>query len=373
MKTSFSLKHLVIISSLFSSQLANANVIGQVQVAKGDVTVQDLKGVTKPAKFGMRIETGDVIVTGKDARAKIVMLDKNIINISPESKMVFDKYDQKIEETKETVLGVVYGKIRTEVKAKYDDDKTKFRVHTKAAVAGVRGTDWVTSYTPPSGNPSTGRAPNDESGGGGGNNGYAEFTTVSGNVTVGLLGPDGELTNTVDVLAGQSSSLSLGDIPPPPTDVPAENLQSMQTETKVEGGSDSFDPSVPDPEGNSSGESGGSSTGGGTGNAADGGETKEGSGDPSQASSEGGTGSASNDQGSEKTSTYDSGFDSGFESGDVALDSAVQEIEAPKVDLGFELPILELPKVPDTADICQFCNETVQGGTTNLIININLE
>lgn len=121
---------LVAVIALSFSEVYAAKVIGQFQVVKGKVELISKRGRKKKAKFGMRVKEGSTIVTSKDARAKIVMLDKNIINVSPDSKMKIGKYNFKTKKSTETVLDVVYGKIRTKVKQKYDGDETKFRVQT---------------------------------------------------------------------------------------------------------------------------------------------------------------------------------------------------------------------------------------------------
>ena len=64
------------------------NVNGVLRVVKGEVQIKSSKtGQTTRAKLGQQVFPKDVIITGKDARAKIVMVDNNEINVSPESQI----------------------------------------------------------------------------------------------------------------------------------------------------------------------------------------------------------------------------------------------------------------------------------------------
>src|SRR5688500_17595879 len=133
---------------ILGAPLAYANSIhGVFQVVKGDVQIitQSSKTQTK-AKIGSKVYHGDTITAGKDSRAKIVMVDKNEISVSPDSKVVIENYEYQPQADKKNVmLSVLYGKVRAKVEQKYDDQKNKFQVKTPSAVAGVRGTDFFTS------------------------------------------------------------------------------------------------------------------------------------------------------------------------------------------------------------------------------------
>jgi len=135
---------------LISVSVANAqNVDGVLKVVKGDVQIKSAKtGQTVKARIGEKVFPKDIIITGKDARAKIVMVDNNEINVSPESQIEIQHYEfDPNAGKKEVLLNVIYGKVRAKVEQKYDGKTSKFQVKTPSAVAGVRGTDFMTSYT----------------------------------------------------------------------------------------------------------------------------------------------------------------------------------------------------------------------------------
>ena len=213
-----------LISSLVFSIAANANQ-GVFMVVKGDVQVQAKGGSLQKAKPGLKVNEGDTIIAGADARAKVVMVDKNVLNISPDSKVLIEKYVfNEGSNQKNVSLNVLYGKMRSTVKQKYDGEKNTFNVKTPSAVAGVRGTDFVTSF----------------------NNvtNTSKIVTFEGSVQMGTgIGPGGVIQNAVAVNPGQFSVAGAGSPPTAPAAVPKAELASMQKDTNAEtGSSDKRDP-----------------------------------------------------------------------------------------------------------------------------------
>lgn len=194
---------------------ADSSVHGIMMVVKGDIVVTDKAGKSEKGKVGKKVFPGDSITSGKDSRAKIVMSDKNVLNISPESKFTIEQYvnDAKTGE-KQVSLNVDYGKIRANVEQQYDGEKNKFHIKTPSAVAGVRGTDFLTSFN---------RATKESS-----------VVTFGGLVAVGQAGPKGEILNPVFVRPGESTSVNLGKPPEPPRAVSPEQMKQMNTDTQAD-------------------------------------------------------------------------------------------------------------------------------------------
>lgn len=130
----------------FESAFASSQ-FGLFMVVKGDVKIIKSDKKESVAKVGSKIEEGETVLTGADSRAKIVMSDRNVIYVSPDTKMEITKY---VNDNKSGVKGVELkldqGRIRNNVEQIYDGNKNKFEVKTPTAVAGVRGTQFVTSY-----------------------------------------------------------------------------------------------------------------------------------------------------------------------------------------------------------------------------------
>ncbi len=194
---------------------ANSNAHGVLMVVKGDVQVIQ-KDKTVKAKVGTKVVQGDTISTGKDSRAKLVMVDKNVINISPNSKFLLEKYEYNPDTNKKgALLNVIYGKVRTTVNQKYDGDTNKFQVKTKSSVAGVRGTDFLVSFNEVT---ST-----------------SKVVTFEGVVEVGSgLDKMGKITNPVSVTPGQFTVAAMGTAPATPVVMPEAEMNSLNSQTVAE-------------------------------------------------------------------------------------------------------------------------------------------
>ncbi len=202
--------------NLTSFAYAAESVHGILRVVKGDVQIKAAKdGSVTKARMGAKILPKDTIITGKDARAKIVMTDNNEINVSPDSQLVLQSYVYEPEKGKKDVLlNVIYGKVRSKVEQKYDGQQTKFQVKTPSAVAGVRGTDFMTSFNSL--------------------NGTSQVVTFEGEVTFGKPGPNNTILGEVKVQPGQMSIIAAGQPPQAPTAVPKTQLTQMDSDTSAE-------------------------------------------------------------------------------------------------------------------------------------------
>lgn len=202
---------------LFSGAVASAqNVHGVLRVVKGDVQIKSAKsGQAGRARLGAQVFPKDIVITGKDSRAKIVMVDNNEINVSPESQIEIQHYEfDPAQGKKDVLLNVIYGKVRSKVEQKYDGKTSKFQVKTPSAVAGVRGTDFMASYN---------RMDNTSS-----------VVTFHGAVEFGLPGPGGTIANAVSVTPGKMASSMAGGAPSIPANVPKEQLAQMDNDTKAD-------------------------------------------------------------------------------------------------------------------------------------------
>lgn len=193
------------------------NVNGVLRVVKGDVQIKSGKsGELSKARLGAQVFPKDVIITGKESRAKIVMVDNNELNVSPESQIEIQHYEfDPAAGKKDVLLNVIYGKVRSKVEQKYDGRTSKFMIKTPSAVAGVRGTDFLTSYD--RGTQSS------------------QITTFTGKVEFGTPGPGGTITQPVFVSAGTQASNVSGQAPSPPAAVPREQLAKLDNDSKAEG------------------------------------------------------------------------------------------------------------------------------------------
>ncbi len=206
------------ITFLLTHAAVAQSVHGIFMVVKGEVMVisgQSADKTPQKAKMGSKVFPGDTIQVGKDSRAKIVMSDQNTLNISPETKFQIEKYENDPgSDSRNVTLKVMEGKLRASVEQKYDGEKNKFNVKTPSAVAGVRGTDFLTSFSSATKT--------------------SQIITFHGTVAVGQPGPKGEIMNPVFVKPGQMTSASGGKAPEAPKAMPKEELSKMNNESKAE-------------------------------------------------------------------------------------------------------------------------------------------
>ena len=206
------------------AQAAHASC-GTFEVSKGDIKVQPASGAVVEASVGAKICSGDTVAAGESARAKIKMEDGNELNISPNSKITIETYQYDVASNKKKVmLNVIRGKIRATTKEEnMYNDKAKdgqantFQIRTKSAVAGVRGTDFLTSFDP-------------------GKN-KMEVVTFRGKVEVGQLNVSGKITNSVSVAVGQKTEVVAGRAPSIPMALPSGELMKQNTESRNESSS----------------------------------------------------------------------------------------------------------------------------------------
>lgn len=207
----------ILITFLFvitSSSLVYAEeAYGLLMIVKGQVQIVKQKATPVGAKVGGKVFPQDTIITGKDSRAKIVMNDRNIINVLPDTSLRIDQYISNLKE-KNVRLSLIEGKVRTNVEQKYDDDENKFEIRTPSAVAGVRGTQFVTSYK---------KATN-----------ITAITTFRGEVSFrGLDVKSNKMSEAVLVKKGESSENVDGKAPGTPTKLNPIELKKAEGETIV--------------------------------------------------------------------------------------------------------------------------------------------
>jgi hypothetical protein len=145
------LRYTVIALGILAAGALHAAEIGQIKIAKGQVSVERA-GQTLPATPGLRLQTADVVKTGADGSVGITMTDNSLLSAGPKSVLSLDQYafdtttyQGKFDSTlKQGTLAVVSGKI-----AKQSPEA--MTVRTPATILGIRGTEFVVSADPPAG------------------------------------------------------------------------------------------------------------------------------------------------------------------------------------------------------------------------------
>lgn len=106
------------------------------------VTVKATSEVTE-AFVGQRLTVGDSIETGKDGAAEILFDDGNVTRIDENTLLIIEALAIQGDGSRKSILGLAFGRVKNLV-SKLEHKRSRFEVHTKSAVAGVRGTPaWV--------------------------------------------------------------------------------------------------------------------------------------------------------------------------------------------------------------------------------------
>ena len=189
---------------------------GVFMVVKGDVKIKSVKtGKEEPAKIGSKVFPGDQVITAADSRGKIVMSDRNVLAISPDSNMQIAKYENDASKgSKNVELNLSSGKVRANVEQKYDGEKNKFMIKSPTAVAGVRGTKFMMGFDP--------------------STQVSSVVTFSGQVQFGNPAPGGGIANPVMVNPGQMTSAAPGQSAEQPKVMPKEEMKKMDAESQGE-------------------------------------------------------------------------------------------------------------------------------------------
>lgn len=200
---------------LLFSLNAVANDFGTFVLVKGKVYIESADTTRAEAKVNSKIFEGQMVVTEADSRAKIVMSDRNIINVLPNTKLKIEKYKTSARE-KNVSLNLIEGRVRTNVEQDYDNKNNKFEVRTSTAVAGVRGTQFITSYDK--------------------RTQLTEIVTINGRVSlmaVARAGMGKSLPVEVSVVRGEKVQISNDGQASDPVKIPKKEFKNIEIESNV--------------------------------------------------------------------------------------------------------------------------------------------
>lgn len=130
---------------------ANSPAAGRVAKVVGDVMRIDPQNVQKLLVAGDSFSVGDVVATGPEGRAKLVMSEGgNEVVLGRGTRLVIERAGSQARSSEVgTSLTLRQGQVRSVVKKKYSGSgRDVFEVRTPNAVAGVRGTTFLVSFDP---------------------------------------------------------------------------------------------------------------------------------------------------------------------------------------------------------------------------------
>ncbi len=120
--------------------------VGRAVNVQGKVLLRnpDFNKVVKELKSGDTIVEGSIINTSSHGSVKLLMSDRTLLDLGPSTLFKIDEYKTsgKKKKIRQASLTLEYGKIRALV-TKRLGKKSKFRIRTRSATMGVRGTEFM--------------------------------------------------------------------------------------------------------------------------------------------------------------------------------------------------------------------------------------
>lgn len=214
----------------FNAAQAATPACGVFRVVKGQVRYAERAGQrpSATAAINKKICSGGQVITSPDSRAVVIMPgEQDELFINPATHVMIQELKRDADgKQKRVLLNLIYGKIRSNVqKDAYDNTPdNQYRVRTKTAVAGVRGTQFLTSFDA--------------------SNNQSEIVTFRGAVEVGRpIGAGFDFSNSVQVIQGQRTTVMVATPPAAPTAVPAQEMKLLNETTQPESPQKSTSPS----------------------------------------------------------------------------------------------------------------------------------
>ncbi len=175
--------------------------VGEVVQQQGVVTA--LRATTaRSLRLGASIFRGDRIITAARAKVEIAFADGSTLSLGPDTSVDVASYSPRAEQRGDLFL--LIGIIRTRLSNLWSDG---FKVRTRAAVASVRSTEWITE------------AREDRS----------SVFVISGRVGVTAMATD----VSVDLSEGEGSDIEVGGSPSPPTQWGAARVEDVLARTRL--------------------------------------------------------------------------------------------------------------------------------------------
>lgn len=215
------MKILSFLFGLFFCVNAVAAASGVFVFVRGKVFIENLKKEVSPAKVQSVIHPGETVWSEGDGKAKIVMSDRNVINVLPNTKLKLGVYSNE-PGNKNVELHITEGRVRLNVIEKYDGKSSKFEIKSNVAVAGVRGTEFIFAHDPQSTKHGTN---------------VSTVTVLSGKVQVDRIGTLKDImgfgvNGKVVVNAGQQLEVRKGAAGKAET-LKAKDLEELKAETEI--------------------------------------------------------------------------------------------------------------------------------------------
>ncbi len=186
---------------------------GVISSVKGKAFSKKPEKKERKARRGQRLQPGDAIKTEAGGYVKVTMSDKNIFHVGPDTEVILKSYQLEGEQEEGqkplAQLEVLYGKVRTVIDEDFKAKGHRFEVNTRAAVLGVRGTDFLTEHSEVAE--------------------QTRATAFSGVVNITGVDAQGNSVGSIDLTAGQMTLINIGGTPLEPLDLPDSIIETINS------------------------------------------------------------------------------------------------------------------------------------------------
>lgn len=123
--------------------------VGRVKVIQGSVSITHADGKKTTVSKDAPLLEGDVVESPKDNGAVVTFTGGNKLHVHPDTAVEVKEFKAPQDpKNRKALINLLKGKIRNQVEQKYKADKQSYyKVISKGAVAGVRGTDFLVEHS----------------------------------------------------------------------------------------------------------------------------------------------------------------------------------------------------------------------------------
>jgi FecR protein len=121
--------------------LSSAWAAGNVDTARGEVSVLSRDGAPRGVAKGDRVSEGETILTGADGEVLLTTDDSGVLAIRPRSRLMIEAYKVNGNDKDSVVLNLLRGSLRSVTGWISKTAPKNYRVTTNTATIGIRGTD----------------------------------------------------------------------------------------------------------------------------------------------------------------------------------------------------------------------------------------
>lgn len=126
--------------------------VGTITDVSGPLFVHKADGVVKILAQHSMVDQGDTLVSEKGAYARIHFIDNSEITLGPDTRFKIENfaYEEAKPEEDHAIFRLLQGGLRSITGLLGKRNKDRYGLNTPTATIGIRGTNFIAQYVPPS-------------------------------------------------------------------------------------------------------------------------------------------------------------------------------------------------------------------------------